>query len=119
MHPLAVRALTISACDFRRPGPSTHLYATPHAAVAAMGGSKYSPPPSPTYAAEGGDGLSTPAGLAEFTYPHDPSVVRVPRRVKLLNFWARTRVVQRLIMVGGVSTAGSTLLLPMHVSVSK
>ena len=50
------------------------------------------PPPSPV--------SDSPTSPADDMFFVDPTRARTPRRVKILNFWARTRVAQRGIMVG-------------------
>lgn len=64
--------------------PDAHLYTAPQ-----------SPPQTPP----GEDPVNYSAPLPAAFPPSHPVVVKVPRRVQLLNFWASTRVVQRLIMV--------------------
>ena len=80
--------------------PSAHMYVAPNMSRRGGGGggdaanypSSTTPPPSPHEAFMPGSGFGMYGGGGDM-------VVKVPRRVQLLNFWASTRVVQRLIMV--------------------
>jgi hypothetical protein len=68
--------------------PDAHLYVSPPPSEA----------PSPAAGGEEAAGLKYLAPApAVGMFP--PVVVKVPMRVQQLNFWASTRVVQRLIMV--------------------